>query len=193
MSVSRVRENRTHGSMRRREATPDQSAMPRGPGRLPPTLQVGPLEDLTIAAWPPLGRRLVRPSRGNRAPLRSDLASRRNRLVGLPHNKTCPMGLCATATVRSSSHARRSSDDCLHANRGSVRVACFGLVRVVLSGHVTRGLLVAESVDLATILLPIWSARRGLRTRLGPFVRISCAKSISSCCATRSPPPGAKR
>ena len=31
MSESRVRENRTHGSMRRREATPDQSAMPRGP------------------------------------------------------------------------------------------------------------------------------------------------------------------
>jgi hypothetical protein len=28
MSVSRVRENRTHGSMRRREATPDQSAKP---------------------------------------------------------------------------------------------------------------------------------------------------------------------
>jgi hypothetical protein len=26
MSESRVRENRTHGSMRRREATPDQSA-----------------------------------------------------------------------------------------------------------------------------------------------------------------------
>jgi hypothetical protein len=35
MSESRVRENRTHGSMRRREATPDQSAMPRGP-RTPP-------------------------------------------------------------------------------------------------------------------------------------------------------------
>ena len=35
MSESRVRENRTHGSMRRREATPDQSAQPRGP-RTPP-------------------------------------------------------------------------------------------------------------------------------------------------------------
>jgi hypothetical protein len=35
MSESRVRENRTHGSMRRREATQDQSATPRGP-RTPP-------------------------------------------------------------------------------------------------------------------------------------------------------------
>jgi hypothetical protein len=35
MSESRVRENRTHGSTRRREATPDQSASPRGP-RKPP-------------------------------------------------------------------------------------------------------------------------------------------------------------
>src|SRR5437764_5748068 len=35
MSESRVRENRMHGSMRRREATPDQSAQPRGP-RKPP-------------------------------------------------------------------------------------------------------------------------------------------------------------
>jgi hypothetical protein len=35
MSESRVRENRTHGSMRRREATQDQSASPRGP-RTPP-------------------------------------------------------------------------------------------------------------------------------------------------------------
>ena len=35
MSVSRVRENRMHGSMRRREATLDQSATPRGP-RTPP-------------------------------------------------------------------------------------------------------------------------------------------------------------
>jgi hypothetical protein len=35
MSESRVRENRMHGSMRRREATPDQSAKPRGP-RTPP-------------------------------------------------------------------------------------------------------------------------------------------------------------
>jgi hypothetical protein len=35
MSESRVRENRMHGSMRRREATPDQLAMPRGP-RTPP-------------------------------------------------------------------------------------------------------------------------------------------------------------
>jgi hypothetical protein len=35
MSESRVRENRMHGSMRRREATPDQSAMPRSP-RKPP-------------------------------------------------------------------------------------------------------------------------------------------------------------
>jgi hypothetical protein len=35
MSESRVRENRTHGSMRRREATPDQSAKPRGPGTPP--------------------------------------------------------------------------------------------------------------------------------------------------------------
>ena len=38
MSVSRVRENRTHGSMRRREATPDQSATaarPRNASRRP--------------------------------------------------------------------------------------------------------------------------------------------------------------
>src|SRR5215217_9712698 len=42
MSESRVRENRTHGSMRRREATPDQSALGRAvQGRLPPTLQRG--------------------------------------------------------------------------------------------------------------------------------------------------------
>jgi hypothetical protein len=40
MSESRVRENRTHGSMRRREATPDQSALGRtARGRLPPTLR----------------------------------------------------------------------------------------------------------------------------------------------------------
>src|SRR6188472_401688 len=33
MSESRVRENRTHGSMRRREAPTRQSATPRGAGR----------------------------------------------------------------------------------------------------------------------------------------------------------------
>jgi hypothetical protein len=38
MSVSRVRENRMHGSMRRRETPRRQSALPCGAGRLPPTL-----------------------------------------------------------------------------------------------------------------------------------------------------------
>jgi hypothetical protein len=51
MSESRVRENRTHGSMRRREVTPDQSAQAaRAPGTPPadPTSQqrrVGPWHD----------------------------------------------------------------------------------------------------------------------------------------------------
>ena len=41
MSESRVRENRTHGSMRRREATTDQSASPCDPRNPPadPTLR----------------------------------------------------------------------------------------------------------------------------------------------------------
>src|SRR3954466_13455832 len=38
MSESRVRENRTHGSMRRREGPGDQSASPCGNLNLPPTL-----------------------------------------------------------------------------------------------------------------------------------------------------------
>ena len=50
MSVSRVRENRTHGSMRRREATPDQSAQPHGP-RTPPA------DPTKGAAGPPQARR----------------------------------------------------------------------------------------------------------------------------------------
>ena len=47
MSESRVRENRTHGSMRRREATPDQSAKPRGPRTPPadPTLRGSDMPD----------------------------------------------------------------------------------------------------------------------------------------------------
>ena len=46
MSVSRVRENRMHGSKRRREASPDQSAMPCSPSRPPadPTALTAPLE-----------------------------------------------------------------------------------------------------------------------------------------------------
>ena len=36
--MSRVRENRMHGSRWRREETGNQSAQPRGTGRLPPTL-----------------------------------------------------------------------------------------------------------------------------------------------------------
>src|SRR5918994_1690902 len=40
MSVSRVRENRMHGSMRRRGAPPDPAALARGSDRLPPPLQL---------------------------------------------------------------------------------------------------------------------------------------------------------
>src|SRR5215216_2568112 len=52
MSESRVRENRTHGSMRRREANPDQSAIGRAVrGRLPPTLRSsGPPANRAAAA-----------------------------------------------------------------------------------------------------------------------------------------------
>jgi len=46
MSESRVRENRTHGSMRRREATSDQSATPRGPSK-PPADPTGCRVDLS--------------------------------------------------------------------------------------------------------------------------------------------------
>jgi hypothetical protein len=54
MSESRVRENRTHGSMRRREATPDQSATPRGPPMPPadPTFEAAPVMAAAyLLAW----------------------------------------------------------------------------------------------------------------------------------------------
>ena len=67
MSVSRVRENRTHGSMRRREATPDQSATaarPRNASRRPYNWSARAYRRRDIASTPtavnqhPLGSRL---------------------------------------------------------------------------------------------------------------------------------------
>jgi hypothetical protein len=47
--VSRVRENRMHGSRWRREETGTSRLRPRGTGRLPPTLRVPSVSEVVLS------------------------------------------------------------------------------------------------------------------------------------------------
>ena len=90
--MSRVRENRMHGSRWRREETQNQSASPRGTGRLPPTLQVGRYWICKIAR--PGGYAMTLFWEEFASP-RADLAAREG--AGVPGEEATPPGRTAQA------------------------------------------------------------------------------------------------